>query len=35
MILSSKTHVTIDEGTTDNARLHLGPFQLSERGLAF
>ena len=35
MVLSSKTHVTVDGGAADDARLHLGPFQLSERGLAF
>lgn len=35
MVLSSKTHVTVDGGPPDDARLHLGPFQLGERGLAF
>ncbi|HEX7600970.1 MAG TPA: hypothetical protein VF316_05165 [Polyangiaceae bacterium] len=35
MVLSSKTHVTVDGGAADDARLRLGPFQLSERGLAF
>ena len=35
MVISSNTRVTVDGGSADDARLHVGPFQLDARGLVF